>query len=135
MPKTNKLKLRRSRSDGMYVFISAFAIFGSFILLGSYADRNPTAGSTSGTYTLSDFATNSPNSYTFSMKAGLSYCFPDMSFTVGQQATLKAQNGSTVQTAITQAPNQPPCFTAPQTYSKVTVTLPTVPSQNELIVQ
>ena len=134
MPKISNIHFSRGRSDGIYVFASAFALIGSFILLSSYAARNPAAGSTSGTYTLSDFATPQPNSFSFSMKSGLSYCFPGLTFSAGQEASLDTSTGTTV-VPLTETKGQPPCFTAPQSYTKVTVTLPSKPSGNELIVR
>lgn len=118
----------------MLIFVAIFAMAGSATLLSSYADRDTTVTSKVGTYELSDFREKDAGSYTFSLTAGLLYCFTGSNLQSGQTVSITPPDGLPTTVALV-ADQDAFCFSAASTIAAAEIQLSTQPSGNTLEVR
>jgi len=117
-----KLKLHRVRTDGAYIFAALFAMFGSYALLGSYADSKPLKSYEPGVYQLSDFKTKDAGVYRLGLKMGQRYCLSPVTLTQTDQSVLIA--GDKMGRSMLMTADNAVCFITDANYSRVNVQLP-----------
>ncbi|MEK7059274.1 MAG: hypothetical protein AAB971_00760 [Patescibacteria group bacterium] len=131
-----KLNLKRRRFDAAYIFASVFAVFGGFALLGTYAAHNSPTTFSKGTYSLSQFATDEPNVFSFGIKQGMTYCFTSLAAGSNPQVTISNGEGVTQSFVLTQVTSEQACFAPNITHQKVKAKLPqSNPAPTSLTVQ
>lgn len=123
---SKKLKLKRRKLDGAYIFASVFAVIGGFALLGTYAAHNSPPIFSQGTYSLSKYKTSEVNTYSFGIKKGMTYCFSSLS--AANNAQIVVTNSRSVRDSFTlkQMTLDQACFMADKTYETASITLPQV---------
>ncbi len=125
MPKS-KVKLRRARFDGAYIFASVFVAFGCLALLGSYADHKPLPTFSPGTYSLGTFATDRAGEYSLGIQRGLRYCFSPYQVTSGAVISVLPSSGNQQTLSLAQTTTDTACFHSDSSYDRVNVRLPAI---------
>ena len=111
------------RIDGAYVFAALFAVFGSYTLLGSYADSKPVKTYEAGTYNLNEFVTKGAHTYKLGLQKGLQYCL-SQAISTNTVSSVLVLDKTIERLSLTPKAADSTCFTPNKNYSKIDVKLP-----------